>query len=242
MNLNIQIKEEGNSILSFSVSAVIHAAIILIAVIIINLNSGRPKINPSYVQVVAQQSNLGNATSPKDYSEKLKDIIQNKSSGEKLNPVNQTEIKTSVGTFSELNADTTDLDQTYKESTLNVTIKYPAGWTFLDQDVRNKLDGVTFWSSAGNFQPPPYIHLEVKDKELFSPGRYRYKTKMGNFELYYNDPEVLENQYSQTIYIRTESDEDFSLRLIMVGKDAFRSFQPIFFGMIKTFKFGSSLF
>ena len=63
--------------------------------------------------------------------------------------------------FSNIKADTSGLDQIYKESTLDVTIKYPAGWTYVDQDIKNKLDGITFWSNLGNYSPPPYVHLEV---------------------------------------------------------------------------------
>ena len=242
MNLKYHINEEGNSIFSFSASIIIHAAIFLFMALILNLNLVRSKINPAYVQVITQEYDNNNISPIKTLVKDSKENITNKGSEEKLTSFEQTEFKSTISTFSELNADTTDLDQVYKESTLNVTIKYPVGWTFLDQDIKHKLDGVTFWSAVGNYNPPPYIHLEVKDKELFSPGRYRYKIKMGDYDLYYNEPEVMENQYTQTIYIRTESDEDFSLKLIMVGEDAFKSFQPIFFGMIKTFKFGNSFF
>ena len=51
--------------------------------------------------------------------------------------------------FNDIIADTTNLDQLYKESTLNVSIKYPRGWTFVDQKGKNKLDLVTFWASDG---------------------------------------------------------------------------------------------
>ena len=57
--------------------------------------------------------------------------------------------------------DTTLLEQLYSEQTLNVRVKYPAGWKFIDQNNNGKLDGVTFWAAAVNYNPPPYIHLEV---------------------------------------------------------------------------------
>ncbi|MDR3611637.1 MAG: hypothetical protein P4L27_13795 [Ignavibacteriaceae bacterium] len=138
--------------------------------------------------------------------------------------------------------DTSGLIQVYSEKTLNVKIKYPLGWTFIDQDKDNKLDGVTFWVNNGIFNPPPYIFLEVKEKYLFNPSRYKFNTKLRNSMAYYNDPEELEGQVSQIFYIRTDTDQDFSIKLIMNGKDTFMAFQPIFFAMIKSFNFGKSFF
>jgi hypothetical protein len=138
--------------------------------------------------------------------------------------------------------DSSGLEQVYSENTLNVKIKYPIGWTFVDQDRHNKLDGVTFWASNGIFNPPPYIFLEVKEKYLFIPSRYKFNTKLDNSVAYYNDPEELEGQVSQVFYIRTDTDEDYSIKLIMDGKDTFIAFQPIFFAMIKSFNFGKSFF
>ena len=144
--------------------------------------------------------------------------------------------------FAGAGTDTSALIQTYSEKSLNVKISYPIGWTFVDQNRQKKLDGVTFWANNGIFNPPPYIFLEVKEKYLFNPSRYKYNTRLKNTVAYYNDPEELEGQVSQVFYIRTDSDEDFSLKLIMNGKDTFIAFQPIFFGMIKSFNFGNSLF
>jgi uncharacterized protein YuzE len=138
--------------------------------------------------------------------------------------------------------DTSGLEQVYAEKTLNVKIKYPVGWTYVDQDNHNKLDGVTFWANNGIFNPPPYIFLEVKEKYLFNPSRFKFSTKLANSVAWYNDPEELEEQVSQVFYIRTETDEDYSIKLIMNGKDTFIAFQPIFFGMIKSFNFGKSIF
>lgn len=144
--------------------------------------------------------------------------------------------------FSSGAGDTTALQQVYSEKTLNVKINYPVGWRFLDQNKKNRLDGVTFWADNGVFNPPPYIFLEVKEKYSFNPNQYKFKTEIRNAVIYYNDPEELENQVSQVFYFRTEDDEDYSIKLIVTGKDAFAAFQPVFFGMIKTFKFGKSWF
>lgn len=142
----------------------------------------------------------------------------------------------------DLIADTTGIDQIYSEKTLNLSIKYPKGWTFIDQTKKNKLDGVTFWSVEGVYNPPPYIHLEVVEKYLFNPNRYKYKVKQFNCEWYFNDPVNLEGQISQEIYIKTEDDEDFSVKLIMKGEDQFRAFQSKFFAIVKSLDFGKGIF
>lgn len=135
-------------------------------------------------------------------------------------------------------ADTAGLENIYSETTLDVQIKYPYGWTYIDQNAKNRLDGVTFWSAANQYNPPPYVHLEVMDKDLFNPSRFKYKSEFENYTIYYNDPEELSGQYSRLIYIRTETDVDYSLKLIMKGKEQFENFEPVFFGMLKTFSFG----
>jgi hypothetical protein len=144
--------------------------------------------------------------------------------------------------FRDINADTTNLDQVYKENTLNVSIKYPRGWTFIDQNVKNKLDGVTFWASDGLYDPPPYIHIEVKEKYYFNEQKYQNQLEFKDFIAYFNEPEIIEDYYIQNVYLRTETGEDFNIKLIIVGEEAFKSFQPRFFGMIKTFNFGSTFF
>ena len=137
----------------------------------------------------------------------------------------------------DLVADTTDLDQIYSEKTLDLSIKYPKGWTYIDQTKKNKLDGVTFWSVEGIYNPPPYIHLEVVEKYLFNPARYKYKATQFNCEWYFNDPVNLEGQISQEIYIRTDNDEDFLVKLIMKGEEQFRAFQSKFFAIVKSLEY-----
>lgn len=138
--------------------------------------------------------------------------------------------------------DSTNLNQMYSEATLNVKVRYPVGWVYVDQQQKKKLDGITFWSSDGRYNPPPYIHVEVVEKYMFNPSQYKFKYEFPNFTGYYNDPEELEGQVSQSIYIRTDDDEDYIIKLIMNGREQFREFQPTFFAMVKSFKFGSSFF
>ncbi len=142
----------------------------------------------------------------------------------------------------DLIADTTELDQIYSERTLNLSLKYPKGWTFIDQTKKNKLDGVTFWSVEGIYNPPPYIHLEVVEKYLFNPDRYKYKVKQFDSELYFNDPENIEGQVSQEIYIKTEGEVDFIIKLIMKGEEQFRQFQSKFFAIAKSLKWDMGIF
>lgn len=138
--------------------------------------------------------------------------------------------------------DSTSLNQIYSEATLNVRVRYPVGWVYVDQQQKKKLDGITFWSSEGRYNPPPYIHVEVVDKYMFNPSQYKFKYDFPNFTGYYNDPEELEGQVSQSIYIRTDDDEDYVIKLIMNGREQFKEFQPTFFAMVRSFKFGSSFF
>ncbi len=65
---------------------------------------------------------------------------------------------------------------------------------------------------------------------------------MNDFTAYYNEPEELSGQVSQEVYCRTESENDFSIKLVIKGREQFKSFQPGFFGMIKSFKFCKTLF
>jgi hypothetical protein len=135
--------------------------------------------------------------------------------------------------------DTTGLPGQYAEPTLHVRIRYPVGWSFMDQNKKNKLDGVTFLGPPTTSGAIPYIHVDVQDKYIFNPSRYKMKSEEKNYIMYFNGPEMLEGQYTQTIYIRTETEQDYSIKLIVKGESDFREFQPVFLAMIKTFKFGN---
>ena len=152
----------------------------------------------------------------------------------------ETSTASLVNPFSE--ADTTSLKQLYSESTLNVKVKFPVGWTYIDQDVKKKLDGVTFYGDPKLFNPPPYVHLEVVEKYLFNLARFSQKLKTSKCEYYFNSPEELEGTFSQIIYIKTETKEDFIIKLIVKGKEPFYRFLPSFWGIVQSFDFGSSIF
>ena len=174
-----------------------------------------------------------------DFSQSVQDKLAKDIEPQMLKEENlkQTTESEQAGTRSDLaKGDTSNLKQIYSESTLNVKVKYPIGWTYLDQNVRGRLDGVTFYGVITNDEIPPYIHLEVQDKDIFLPQRYSKKMLMNKYELYYNDPEVLEDTYTQIVYIRTNESVDYQIKLIIKGKERFNQYLPVFFGMIKTFK------
>jgi hypothetical protein len=224
-----------NTAISFSASILLHVIIFIIAAFVFKITTEK-SVAGGYVQIKTREliNNLKD-----NAAEKEKVISKNNNSNNKINKsVSKTETEENLITSS----DTSGLYQVYKESTLDVSMRYPVGWTYIDQDVKNKLDGVTFWAVNGIYSPPPYVHLEVKEKYLFNPSRYKYSIKTDDYIAYYNDPEELSGQVSQEVYIRTGIDEDFTIKLIMEGRKSFNAFQPVFFGMIKTFKFDNSIF
>lgn len=245
-----KIEETNYSAVSFSASIVLHILIFFAAAFFLKTSVEKYQ-SDSFVQVqTIQRENLEtkklklnpdenksaavNQTSEKSFN--------NKNFKKELNQNSEVKNISNYLSFNSENSDTSKLEQVYKESTLNVSLKYPLGWKYVDQNIKNRLDGVTFWSIKGNFSPPPYVHLEVKEKYLFDESRFKYNFKTRNYTAYYNDPEELSGQVSQIIYIRTNDDHDFSIKLIMEGKENFKSFQPEFFGMVKSFKFGNSIF
>ncbi len=233
----IKIENNSNGIISFSGSVIIHLTIFILAAFVFNVTTENSKASGSYVQIKTgefiqeSKSDVPKQEKREPHLKKQENKINNKKTPERNTKPNLLAL-----------SDTSGLYQIYKESTLDVSIRYPEGWTYIDQNVKNKLDGVTFWAADGIYSPPPYVHIEVKEKYLFNPQKYKYSIKTDDYTAYYNDPEELSGQISQEVYIRTNIDEDFSIKLIMQGKEPFRSFQPVFFGMIKTFKFDNSLF
>jgi hypothetical protein len=223
----------GSAALRFAASAGIHVILFFIITLILNTAAINKTARSMYVQV--STGLFTKEISPEKQNEEL--LNENSEQIPDQKPELPPEKNVSYF-YSDKDADTTSLNNVYSEKTLNVNIKYPAGWTFIDQNVKNKLDGVTFWGLTNVYNPPPYIHLEVKEKYLFNPSRFKYNKEYDDYVIYYNDPEEMADQFTQIIYIRTEDDEDFSLKLIMKGKENFRIFQPVFFGMLKTFDFG----
>ncbi len=136
-----------------------------------------------------------------------------------------------------LSADTTQLRGIYKESSLDVTIRYPEGWNYLDQQKKKKLDGVTFIGKT-NSGTAPYIFLKVEEKYRFNPNRYKSSFKTDKYVVYHDDERVMAGQYTLELYLRTEDEEDYSIKLIVIGEQNFKEYKPVFLAMVKTFSFG----
>lgn len=230
--MNITIKYGGDSyiVIGLTASVLLHSVLIAAALLVMILSSEKPKVNPDFVELIQAQAQ---SVEEKNVDAKTE---------EKKETQTQPGERSHYYSFAKANADTTSLEQVYSEPTLKVRLKYPNGWTYIDQDVKNKLDGITFWDANSIISPPPYVHLEVKDKDIFNPKKFKYKDKINNYTVYYNDPEELEEQVSQIFYFRTETDEDFSMKLIIKGRENFKILQPKFFGMLKTFRFGDTVF
>ena len=239
MKFSAKISTDSNSALSLLASIIIHLVIFILAAYAFKISNEKSKAGNSFVQIKTGEyiNNLENSIIP----QKKKITADNNHDNHKK-ILNKIKPVSKINTNMILLSDTSGLHQVYKESTLDVSIRYPVGWTYIDQDVKNKLDGVTFWAADGIYSPPPYIHVEVIEKYLFNPSRFKYSIKTSDYTAYYNDPQELSGQVSQEVYIRTGIDEDFSIKLIMDGMKSFKTFQPVFFGMIKTFKFDNSLF
>lgn len=154
----------------------------------------------------------------------------------KSEPIKQSE-ETKLPSFIG-NADTSNLKQIYAERTLNVRVRFPMGWSYIDQNRKNKLDGVTFLGLGGSSNNPPIVHLEVKEKYLFNSAKYKFQFKLNDCIAYYNEAEEMEGYYTQIFYLVTETDEDYSLKLTVKGKENFDAQQPVLFAMLKSFTFG----
>lgn len=230
MNITLRNSENSHSIIGLAASGLLHIVLISAALLAILLSSEKPKVNPRFVELMPAVVQPAGAKNISTKTEEKKEISP------------QPGERSYYYSFARAKADTSSLVQVYSEPTLRVRLKYPNGWTYIDQDIKNKLDGVTFWAANSNISPPPYVHLEVKDKDIFNPKRFKYKDRINDYTVYYNDPEELEEQVSQVFYFRTETDEDFSMKLIIKGRENFKIFQPQFFGMLKTFRFGNFIF
>jgi hypothetical protein len=261
MNLRIDPAKDEFPRYMLVISVLVHLIVFAVCVVLMNISFGTSSSASGYIQVATGRGE-GSAvqTAPQPLKEEKTDEPK-PDEGEKLpedavksmdkaaavsEPAGIAE-DTSLGgnanmSFNGTNTDTSSLNNVYAEKTLNVTIKYPQGWAYMDQNRKNKLDGVTFMAVESAVKPPPYVHLAVQSKDMFIESRYKYNIKTWNYTAYYNDPEELAGQVSQIFYIRTETNEDYSIKFIMQGMGNFKAFQPVFFGMVKTFKFGGGWF
>lgn len=236
------IKKEKSPILSLIASSLFHLVLFIIAYFFADLNIKKMNPNSEFVQVFTPQNNMEIVNFEKAIKQQIENEAEQKSEPNKVEIDKLPNAPAIAANLIDQKADTSTLEQVYSESSLNVSIKYPTGWTFIDQNVDRKLDGVTFWASSSSYNPPPYVHLEVRDKSLFNQNRFKHNLVLRDAVVYFNDPETLASYVSQTFYFRTETDEDFNLKLTIKGEESFDSFAPTFYGMLKSFKFGDSLF
>lgn len=229
-----------NFLKGFGVSLGIHIFLLTIALVlrsgILIPRGGLPKSSHTRMQFLYEDNFYNSSTPNVNRGSVHEEIIDSKG----INPVAVPGSAMSSSPFS--TADTSGLTQYYSENSLNVNMKFPVGWTYIDQNVKKKLDGVTFYGDPRLYNPPPYVHLEVVEKYLFNPSRYTLKAENLDYEYYYNPPEELEGTFTQTIYIKTDIAEDFIIKLIVKGKDPFYRFLPSFWGIVQSFNFGSSIF
>lgn len=216
---------------NISLSVLIHLALLLALLLLYNYHQKNSLLNPRFLYIETEQYKRDfEPMTGKEIQENQKSLIE------------KDEKTTKLINLSELEADTTNMDQLYKESSLNLSIKYPRGWTFIDQNRNKKLDGVTFWAVDGTYNPPPYIHLEVIEKYLFNEKRYSNKIRLADCIAYYNEPEELAGQVTQVFYLRTDSEEDYLIKFIVGGMEQYNSFRPRLLAILKSFSFGNSIF
>ena len=244
MIFKFKVELENKSILSASISFILHLIVLFLVFIMLNEFSETGRKTAPFIQISSRDIEQNNQSGNNDRHINSEKILNNAKKEQKQFKKENIPLRdnSTFTNFSDMTLDTTSLDQVYHESSFNISIKYPNGWTYIDQDVKNKLDGVTFWFAKSNISPPPYVHLEVEDRDLFVAEKYKYSTEINGCKVFYNNPDILEDQVSQTLYIRTNYEVDYSLKLIIKGQKAFDSFRPKFFGMVNSFKFGKSFF
>lgn len=228
-----QVNERKLWFRNYFLSVLFHLLLIAVFILLYSWNNNQSKINSIMFSVDTKEYVVEKSSVEEESTDQTSDQnSQTPEVGEAIETVS----------FTNLLADTTNLDQLYTETSLNVKIKYPKGWAFIDQNKNKKLEGVTFWVNDGTIIPPPYLHLEVINKDMFIEKRYKYKTDFEKYIAYYNDPEELQDYLTRVIYIRTEDDQDFQLKLMIKGKNEFESFEPKFWAILKSFDFGKNLF
>jgi hypothetical protein len=223
--------------LSLGSSILIH---LLILFILIVLSRSEQDLLAGYAVISGIKGTISGSPGSKTNFSRSEELKKEKLTSQKSGQEIKTGSVNSNSNSETAGLDSLGLSHIYKESTLNVEMKYPVGWIYIDQQRNKKLDGITFWAVDDSYNPPPYVHVEVVEKYLFNAAKYKYTYKFKNFEGYYNEPEEMEGQVNQQIYIRTKVDEDFIIKLIINGRDNFNKFQPVFFAMVNSFQFGNS--
>ncbi|MCX8056660.1 MAG: hypothetical protein N3F03_03490 [Ignavibacteria bacterium] len=143
--------------------------------------------------------------------------------------------------FAGFEIDTTEIINRYEENTLQVSILYPIGWTYLDNKVKDIIDGVIFFPGENsNYDRRISVLIQVNtQKNLFNPRLYDSSFTYNKVVYYISNPQKIYEQVTQTVYIRTGSFKaDFLIKLTAPNEVEFKKFQPVFFAMVKSFSAG----
>lgn len=223
---------EQSRYISIAVSGALHIAVFLLVFVLTMQRAEEYTTAGGYLSLDALASGGDAAASVKEQPE-----VPDENSAQPENTGNTTGTNTSAGGSLLGKADTSSLKGVYSEPSLGVSIRYPQGWTYLDQSLKKKLDGITFIGAATTNGEVPYVHIKVQEKYLFNPSRYKFNSSEEKFTLYYNDPQILEGQYQLEVYVKTEIEEDFQIKLIIHTEAAYNEFKPVFLAMVKTFAY-----
>jgi hypothetical protein len=240
--MNTYIEEKSNFSKSFIISLLLHVLVVVIALFASGVTppakyGATTVLNMEFMDGVEQESKPEVIPEEKtDIKPPVKD--NNDPVSEKMKE-NTPDAKTPpkgmiAGAFDAVDSNLLNLE--YKESSLHVKIRYSAGWSFLDNNEKSKLDAVTFWNP--NIPNSPWVQLKVVDKYLFRESRYKTKEELDDYTAYYNKEEELEGEVKFEVYLRTDSSEDYIITFRVKGSDSFRQYRPVFMAMLKSFMFG----
>lgn len=151
------------------------------------------------------------------------------------------EIKIERINFAGIEIDTTEVINRYEENTLNVSILFPVGWFYLDNKVKDIIDGVIFIPGENsNYDRRLSVLIQVNtQKNIFNPRLYDTSFTFNRANFHISKPNKTFDQVTQTVYIRTGSFKaDFIIKLTAPNEVEFDRFQPVFFAMVRSFTAG----
>ncbi len=181
----------------------------------------------------------------KQFPVELREIEQQKEKPqiriEGISQKDTNEIKTEKINFAGVEIDTTEIINRYEENTLNVSILFPIGWFYLDNKVKDIIDGVIFIPGENsNYDRRLSVLIQVNtQKNIFNPRLYDSSFTFNRANFYISKPNKTYDQVTQTVYIRTGSFKaDFIIKLTAPNELEFYRFQPVFFAMVRSFSAG----
>jgi|YNPMSStandDraft_1061717.scaffolds.fasta_scaffold02519_4 hypothetical protein len=143
--------------------------------------------------------------------------------------------------FAGIEIDTAGLINRYEENTLNVSVLFPEGWNYLDNFVKDIIDGVIFIPGENSdYDKRLSVLIQVNtNKNLFNPALYDSSFTYNRVNYYISRPQKTYEQITQVVYIRTGSFRaDFIIKLTSPNEIEFKKFQPVFFAMVRSFSAG----